>query len=143
MTKPNRTPEAELLSKVEVRLLAPEERERFDELLEQEHYLGSARVGGQSLRYVAEVEGQWVALLIFSGAAPHTKAREHKIGWRPRQRARRLGWGGQQQPVSGFAGAPTLSQSGLARAGSGAEAAERRLAGALGTSGGLGGKLRG
>ena len=85
MTKPNRTPEAELLSKVEVRLLAPEERERFDELLEQEHYLGSARVGGQSLRYVAQVEGQWVALLIFSGAAPHTKAREDKIGWTPRQ----------------------------------------------------------
>ena len=57
MTKPNRTPEAEFLRKVEVRLLAPEERERFDELLEQEHYLGSARVGGQSLRYVAEVHG--------------------------------------------------------------------------------------
>ena len=92
MTKPNRTPEAEFLRKVEIRLLAPEERERFDGLLEQEHYLGSARVGGQSLRYVAEVEGQWVALLIFSGAAPHTKAREHKIGWTPRQRARRLGW---------------------------------------------------
>ena len=65
MTKPNRTPEAEFLRKVEVRLLAPEERERFDELLEQEHYLGSARVGGQSLRYVAEVDGQWVALLTF------------------------------------------------------------------------------
>jgi len=92
MTKPNRTPEAEFLRKVEVRLLAPEERERFDALLEQEHYLGSARLGGQSLRYVAEVDGQWVALLTFSGAAPHTKAREDKIGWTPRQRARRLGW---------------------------------------------------
>ena len=92
MTKPNRTPEVEFLRRVEVRLLVPEERERFDELLEQEHYLGSARVGGQSLRYVAEVDGQWVALLTFSGAAPHTKAREHKIRWTPRQRARRLGW---------------------------------------------------
>jgi len=39
---------------------------------------------------VAEVEGQWVALITFSGAAPHTKARERKIGWSPRQRARRL-----------------------------------------------------
>ena len=85
-------PESEFLRKVEVRLLAPEERERFDELLEQEHYLGSARVGGQSLRYVAQVDGQWVALLTFSGAAPHTKVREHKIRWTPRQRARRLGW---------------------------------------------------
>jgi Domain of unknown function (DUF4338) len=92
MTKPNSTPEAEFLHRVAVRLLVPEERERFDELLEREHYLGSARVGGQSLRYVAEVDGQWVALLTFSGAAPHTKAREHKIRWTPRQRARRLGW---------------------------------------------------
>src|ERR1019366_9318987 len=53
------------------------------------------------------------------------------------------GLGGQQQPVSGFAGAPTLSQSGLASAGAGAQAAERRLASALGPSGGLGGELRG
>ena len=59
-------------------------------LLEKEHYLHSARLGGQSLRYVAEVDGQWVALLTFSGAAPHTKAREQKIRWTPRQRARRL-----------------------------------------------------
>lgn len=35
-------------------------------------------------------DGQWVALLVFSGAAPHTKARECKIRWTPRQRARRL-----------------------------------------------------
>jgi hypothetical protein len=68
----------------------PEERARFDAALEDRHYLHSARVGGQSLRYVAEVEGQWVALLVFSGAAPHTKARESEIRWTPRQRARRL-----------------------------------------------------
>jgi len=71
---------------VVVRLLMAEERERFDRLLEQEHYLGSARVGGQNLRYVAEVDGQWVALLTFSGAVPHTKAREQRIRWTPRQR---------------------------------------------------------
>ena len=92
MIKLKSPPEAEFLRRVEVRLLEPQERERFDQLLEQEHYLGSARVGGQSLRYVAELDGQWVALLIFSGAAPHTKAREQRIGWTPRQRARRLCW---------------------------------------------------
>ena len=82
--------EAELLRKVTVRLLSSAERERFDELLEKEHYLHSARLGGQNLRYVAEIDGQWVALITFSGASPHTKAREHKIRWTPRQRARRL-----------------------------------------------------
>jgi len=90
MTKQKAPPETEFLRQVTVRLIVAAERDRFDELLEQKHYLRSARLGGQSLRYVAEVEGQWVALLTFSGAAPHTKAREHKIGWTPRQRARRL-----------------------------------------------------
>jgi hypothetical protein len=59
--------------------------------LEEEHYLESSRFAGQSLRYVAEADGQWVALLTFSAAALHLKAREHWIGWSPRQRARRLG----------------------------------------------------
>jgi hypothetical protein len=90
MSRQNTAPEWEYLRQVAVRLLRPEERERFDALLESEHYLHSARVGGQSLRYVAEVAGQWVALLVFSGAAPHTKARECQIRWTPRQRARRL-----------------------------------------------------
>jgi len=83
-------PEWDYLRKVAVRLMLAEERERFDALPQSEHYLPSARVGGQSLRYVAEVEGQWVALLVFSGAAPHTKPREQQIGWTARQRARRL-----------------------------------------------------
>jgi hypothetical protein len=90
MAKPKDPPEPDYLRRVTVRLVLPEERERFDCLLETKHYLRSARVGGPSLRYVAEVDGDWVALLVFSGAAPHTKAREEKIRWTPRQRARRL-----------------------------------------------------
>jgi hypothetical protein len=90
MTKDKTAPEWDYLRQVTVRLIRIEERERFDGLLESQHYLHSARVGGPSLRYVAEVEGHWVALLVFSGAAPHTKARECKIRWTARQRARRL-----------------------------------------------------
>jgi len=45
---------------------------------------------GQSLRYVAELDGQWVALIAFSAAALHLKAREQWLRWSPRQRARRL-----------------------------------------------------
>ncbi len=82
MTKQKIAPEGDYLRKVSIRLLDPQERERFDALLESRHYLHSARVGGQSLRYVAEVDGQWVALLVFSGAAPHTKAREAKSAGR-------------------------------------------------------------
>jgi len=92
MTNHKPATESDLLRQVTVRLITPEERDRFDQLLEQRHYLQSARLGGPSLRYVAEVDAQWVALIAFSGASPHTKAREQKIRWTPRQRARRLGF---------------------------------------------------
>jgi hypothetical protein len=71
-------------------LIGEEEREGFDQCLERGHYLASARLAGQTLRYVAELDGQWVALLTFSAAALHLKGREQWIGWSPRQRARRL-----------------------------------------------------
>src|SRR6266478_2231062 len=83
--------EVDYLGKVTVRLLADNEVGQFNFYLERDHYLESSRFAGQSLRYVAEVEGQWVALLTFSAAALHLKARERWIGWSPRQRARRLG----------------------------------------------------
>jgi hypothetical protein len=82
--------ETDVLQRVALRLLLPEERERFDQLLEQEHYLHSARLGGQSLRYVAELDGQWVALISFSAPSLNIKAREKWVRWTPRQRARRL-----------------------------------------------------
>jgi Domain of unknown function (DUF4338) len=83
--------ENDFLRKVTVRLLADDEVGQFNFYLEREHYLESSRFAGQSLRYVAEVDGQWVALLSFSAAALHLKGRERWIGWSPRQRARRLG----------------------------------------------------
>ncbi len=85
------SPEVDVLQRVTVRLLADAEEGRFNFYLESEHYLESSRLAGQSLRYVAEVEGQWVALLTFSAPALQLKARERWIGWSPRQRARRLG----------------------------------------------------
>ncbi|NBB80858.1 MAG: DUF4338 domain-containing protein [Verrucomicrobia bacterium] len=79
-----------ILGQINVRLLEEGERERFDELLERLHYLKSARVGGRSLRYVAELNGEWIALICFSGAAPHLAGREEWIGWSSTQHARRL-----------------------------------------------------
>jgi hypothetical protein len=82
--------EANILKRVQVRLLADPERPEFDRLLREKHYLHDAVLAGQSLRYVAELDGRWVALLAFSAAALHLKAREKWIGWSARQRARRL-----------------------------------------------------
>lgn len=85
--------ESDVLDRVTVRLVREDERSRFDYHLQEEHYLESSTLVGEWLRYVAEVDGQWVALLTFSAPALHLKAREMEIGWSPRQRARRLGFG--------------------------------------------------
>lgn len=54
--------------------------------------LRSARLGGRSLRYGAELNGEWVALICLSGTPPpHVQAREQWRGWSVRQRAGRLG----------------------------------------------------
>jgi hypothetical protein len=82
--------ETEVLSRVSVRLLRQDEQPEFDRLIEEKHYLHDCILTGQSLRYVAELDGQWVALIAFSAASLHLKAREWWIGWSPRQRARRL-----------------------------------------------------
>lgn len=90
MTKAPVADEANLLKRVTVRLLADHERPEFDRLLRERHYLHDPVLTGQSLRYVAELAGQWVGLIAFSAAALHLKAREKWIGWSARQRARRL-----------------------------------------------------
>src|SRR5713101_251343 len=81
--------EPKLLSDVSVRLLEPSEQARFDDLLSREHYLKNATVVGQTLRYVAEYERQWLALLVFSSAAFHIKPRDHWLHWSARQVAQR------------------------------------------------------
>jgi len=91
MVLPNGATESDVLDRVAVRLVAESEVGQFNYYLQEEHYLESSRLAGQSLRYVAEVDGQWVALLTFSAPALHLKGRERWIGWSPRQRARRLG----------------------------------------------------
>ena len=85
-----RGPEAEVLSRVNVRPIREDERPEYDRLLEEQHYLHESGLVGEHLRYVAELDGQWVALLAFSAAALHVKARERWLGWSARQRARRL-----------------------------------------------------
>jgi hypothetical protein len=79
-----------MLDDVTVRLICPAERAAFDQLLVQEHYLKNAELVGEQLRYVAEYEGQWVALLTWNAAAFNLRAREGWIGWTPAQKKRRL-----------------------------------------------------
>ena len=87
----NAPTESDILGRVTVRHLREDELGQFNYYLQEEHYLESSALVGEWLRYVAEVDGRWVALLTFSAPALHLKARERWIGWSARQRARRLG----------------------------------------------------
>lgn len=89
--RPNLTDQQQaLLDGVQVRLIRPEERENFDRLMVEGHYLHNADFVGEQLRYVAEYQGQWAALLVWNAAAYKLKRREQWIGWSDRQKRRRL-----------------------------------------------------
>jgi predicted transposase YbfD/YdcC len=72
-----------------VRPILPEERVRFDETLQAEHWLGAGLVG-EVMRYVALEGGEWCALLGFGSAALCVRSREELLGWSDAQRHRRL-----------------------------------------------------
>lgn len=76
------SPDAKLdLRSVQVRPLRAGERPAWDRLMREHHYLGFRGFVGESLRYVAQWQGRWVALLGWSGAALKCQARDRWIGW--------------------------------------------------------------
>jgi hypothetical protein len=78
-------------SPLTVRVLTdPTERQRFDALLEAEHFLGPRFPAGDRLYQVAEQNGHWAGLLLWCAPALHLKDRDAWIGWDPLTRAQRL-----------------------------------------------------
>ena len=73
-----------------VRLVRREERAHWRELMRQHHYLGFDRIIGESLRYVASVAGEWVALLAWGSPALKCGVRDRWIGWDRALQWRRL-----------------------------------------------------
>ena len=62
---------------------------RCNALVTQHHYLHSAAVVGEHIRYVAVYKGQWLAVAVWSAAAFHLKARDSFIAWSHEQCRRR------------------------------------------------------
>ena len=80
-----------MVPRVGVRLVASaQEEKRWDELIRRHHYLGVATMVGETLRYVAELDGRWAALTGFASAALKVKARDEHIGWTPEQQTKRV-----------------------------------------------------
>jgi hypothetical protein len=94
MPKPKRLPDQaqqQLLNEVCVHLALRPQLPRLYQLLDRHHYLGSLKPVGERLHYLAtDGAGHWLAILVFSAAANHLRAREEWIGWSNEQRRRRL-----------------------------------------------------
>ena len=79
------------LALVQIRLIvSADERQQWDAMMVQWHYLGSAAMVGEQLRYVAEVNGVWVALLGWSAATLKSAPRRAWVGWDAVQERQRL-----------------------------------------------------
>jgi hypothetical protein len=79
-----------LVDLVKVRPMRATERQRFERLIERHHYLGGGQPVGETMRYVAEACGKWVALVTFGAAAYALADRDARLGWSLPQRQRRL-----------------------------------------------------
>ncbi|MCX6582677.1 MAG: ISAs1 family transposase [Candidatus Aminicenantes bacterium] len=79
-----------VLDRLVVRPVRHEELSRWNAFMQQHHYLGLKWLGGKSLRYIAQLEGEWVALIGWSSAAKNCGARERYIGWSGEKKYRRL-----------------------------------------------------
>jgi len=82
--------EAAVLDQITVRRIEPAEQSRWNELVSEHHYLKNANLVGERLCYVAEFQGQWLALLGWTAAAYHIRARDQWVGWNENQRRARL-----------------------------------------------------
>lgn len=71
-------------------LVRPQDLQKCDQILIEGHYLHSAKLVGEQLRYAVTWKGQWLAVASWSAAALHIKPRDRFIGWSEEQRRQRL-----------------------------------------------------
>ena len=83
--------EQTVLREMQVKLLVrPQDIRKCDQILIEHHYLHSAQLVGEHLRYAVLWKGQWLAVATWNAAALHLKARDAFVGWTEEQRRQRL-----------------------------------------------------
>ena len=83
--------EQHVLDHLALRLVGPQERDRYQALMEEPPYLHHHQLVGEQLCYVATYRRPWLALSSWCAAARHLRARDAFIGWTPEQCRRRRG----------------------------------------------------
>jgi hypothetical protein len=75
-----------------VRPILRAERDLWARLMARHHYLGFRSIVGESMRYVAILQGQWVALVGWGASAFKIRPRDEWIGWSRELQWQRLRW---------------------------------------------------
>lgn len=88
--RPSADEQTVLLGMTPKLLVRPQDIEKCDQILVEGHYLHSAKLVGEQLRYAVIWKGQWLAVATWSAAALHIKPRDRFIGWSEEQRRQRL-----------------------------------------------------
>ena len=78
------------IGNLEVRPILASEQKYWDKLVQNHHYLGLRAIVGEAMRYVAILDGSWVALVGFGAAALKSRHRDGFIGWKPAIQWQRL-----------------------------------------------------
>ncbi len=73
-----------------VRLITPGEENAWNNLMRRHHYLGFKSLTGETLKYVALLDGQWVALIGWGSAVYKSNHREKWLNWTQEQQKQRL-----------------------------------------------------
>jgi hypothetical protein len=79
-----------VLGNVVVRPVHHSEIARWNTYMNDYHYLGLKWLAGKSLRYIAHLDGEWLALIGWSSASKNCGVRERYIGWSGEKKYRRL-----------------------------------------------------
>lgn len=111
-----RTDGFERVQPLSVRLVRAGEVGRFNDLLDEHHFLGH-RLYGRVVRHVAVEGDEWVALVGFGSAALSLGARESYVGWSEETKNHRLRYVMNNQRFCVLPGArrPNLASAVLAR----------------------------
>jgi hypothetical protein len=78
------------LDSLVVRPILPEEEITWNNLMQEHHYLGFHKLTGKTLKYLALLNGQWVALIGWGASALKSSHREKWVGWSQEQKIQRL-----------------------------------------------------
>lgn len=78
------------LDSLVVRPIVSTEKETWNSLMREHHYLGFHCLTGKTLKYIALLDGQWVALIGWGAAALKNSHREKWVGWSQEQKFPRL-----------------------------------------------------